>query len=102
MCEGSGKTSLLDVLAHKEKGDVTGKVYLQGNELGVKLFKSKCGYVVQLDNLTSMPNLTTHETLSYIAQLKFKDKSLTNDKIQQKVRQYINKVSEYVYVTVNM
>ncbi|ELT98073.1 hypothetical protein CAPTEDRAFT_116801 [Capitella teleta] len=66
---GSGKTSLLDVIACRHQGKLKGKVTFGGKNLDEATFKKKCGYVIQSDRL--LANLTVQEILMYTAQLKF-------------------------------
>ena len=66
---GSGKTSLLDVIACRNKsGEVTGKVMLNGVSRTAEMLSKCAAYVRQDDRL--MASLTVRETLMFVAQLK--------------------------------
>lgn len=59
---GAGKTSLLDILAHKNKdGRVDGQILVNGYGVTENQFKSIIGFVDQEDAL--MPTLTVYETI---------------------------------------
>ncbi|KAK9241302.1 hypothetical protein V1525DRAFT_392717 [Lipomyces kononenkoae] len=59
---GAGKTSLLDILAHKNKGGVIGgDILVNGFKVSENQFKSITGFVDQEDAL--MPTLTVYETI---------------------------------------
>ncbi|KAK9320260.1 hypothetical protein V1517DRAFT_8676 [Lipomyces orientalis] len=59
---GAGKTSLLDILAHKNKGGaVGGDILVNGFKVSENQFKSISGFVDQEDAL--MPTLTVYETI---------------------------------------
>ena len=66
---GSGKTSLLDVIACRTSGRVVGGIYLNNRLMTVKIFQHEAGYVMQADRLIA--NLTVRETLTFTASLKF-------------------------------
>jgi ATP-binding cassette, subfamily G (WHITE), member 2 len=68
---GSGKTSLLNVLAQRvseRDGKVTGDILLNGKPVQSKNFKRVSGYVMQDDIMLSF--LTVRETLSFTAKLR--------------------------------
>ncbi|KJE95696.1 hypothetical protein CAOG_06121 [Capsaspora owczarzaki ATCC 30864] len=67
---GSGKTSLLDVLACRspKDGRIEGQVLLNDRPMTAAAMRDVAGYVVQDDRL--LPNLTVHETLMYVALLR--------------------------------
>ncbi|XP_067681293.1 ATP-binding cassette sub-family G member 8-like [Haliotis asinina] len=66
---GSGKTSLLDVIACRTMtGEVTGEVYLNGVARTRTMLDACSAYVRQDDRL--LGNLTVRETLMFVAQLK--------------------------------
>ena len=66
---GSGKTSLLDVIACRNKsGEVTGDVMLNGVSRTAEMLSKCAAYVRQDDRL--MASLTVRETLMFVAQLK--------------------------------
>lgn len=66
---GSGKTSLLDVMACRTMtGEVTGEVYLNGAARTRTMLDTCSAYVRQDDRL--LGNLTVRETLMFVAQLK--------------------------------
>ncbi|KAK9315825.1 hypothetical protein V1524DRAFT_446740 [Lipomyces starkeyi] len=59
---GAGKTSLLDILAHKNKsGDISGDILVNGFKVLESQFKSITGFVDQDEAL--MPTLTVYETI---------------------------------------
>ncbi|KAK9311725.1 P-loop containing nucleoside triphosphate hydrolase protein [Lipomyces starkeyi] len=59
---GAGKTSLLDILAHKNKGGViSGDILVNGFKVSESQFKSITGFVDQDEAL--MPTLTVYETI---------------------------------------
>ena len=68
-CLGSGKTSLLDVVACRCGGTVQGHVTYGGQPLTESVFRKRAGYVVQTDHV--MSQLTVRESLTYTAQLKY-------------------------------
>ncbi|XP_004347341.1 ATP-binding cassette [Capsaspora owczarzaki ATCC 30864] len=79
---GSGKTSLLDVLACRNiGGTVTGDIYLNGARVTSELIQDVAGYVMQDDRL--LPNLTVTETLFYIAALKLPSSMTDADKMER-------------------
>jgi len=66
---GSGKTSLLDVLAGRnDGGDVKGEIYLNDVSRTNSMIRSCSAYVRQDDRL--LAHLTVKETLMFVAQLK--------------------------------
>ncbi|KAI8887216.1 hypothetical protein K501DRAFT_212304, partial [Backusella circina FSU 941] len=66
---GAGKTTLLDILANRTKsGQVTGSVYVNGQEVPREKYKRLIGYVDQED--TMIPTLTVYETILYSALLR--------------------------------
>ena len=69
---GSGKSSLLDVLAGRQRaGKATGKIYLDGSIIDVARMKEICGdfgYVMQDECF--IPQLTVRETLVFAYALK--------------------------------
>lgn len=65
---GSGKTSLLDVIAFRADGDVQGTMTYRGARCTREMMQQQCSYVIQADRL--LPNLTVRETLTYTAYLK--------------------------------
>eukprot|EP01137_Pigoraptor_chileana_P025804 Opistho-2@95843 len=78
---GSGKTSLLDVLACRQSGGtVTGHVTFNGVPVTKSLVREYGAYVMQDDRL--LPHLTVRETLTYVALLRL-PKHLPRD---QKIR----------------
>ena len=59
---GAGKTTLLDILAGKNKdGKIDGSIYVNGNPIDPKHYKSIIGFVDQEDHL--IPTLTVYETV---------------------------------------
>ncbi|KAF9437117.1 ATP-binding cassette sub- G member 2 [Entomortierella beljakovae] len=66
---GAGKTSLLDILARRNKsGIVSGDIYVNGKTISSRKYKRVVGYVDQEDTL--MPTLTVYETILYSALLR--------------------------------
>ncbi|KAG0297046.1 hypothetical protein BGZ98_000722 [Dissophora globulifera] len=66
---GAGKTSLLDILARRQKtGTVRGHIYVNGRVVSNQEYKRVVGYVDQEDTL--MPTLTVYETIFYSALLR--------------------------------
>lgn len=79
---GAGKTSLLDILARKnKKGIVEGDFFLNGKKTSDSHFKRVVGFVDQEDTL--MPSLTVYETVLYSALLRLpKDMSVAAKKFR--------------------
>ncbi|KAF9362480.1 hypothetical protein BGX34_006057, partial [Mortierella sp. NVP85] len=66
---GAGKTSLLDILARRNKsGTIQGQIYVNGRTVSNEEYKRVVGYVDQEDTL--MPTLTVYETILYSALLR--------------------------------
>ncbi|KAH7097388.1 hypothetical protein BKA62DRAFT_716527 [Auriculariales sp. MPI-PUGE-AT-0066] len=66
---GAGKSSLLDILARRQKrGNVSGNVLVNGREVSDSVFRRAAGYVDQEDTL--MGTLTVYETVYYSALLR--------------------------------
>ena len=80
---GSGKTSLLDVIACRTEGKVTGKVYYNNYECSKEVIKQYGAYVMQADRF--LHNLTVRETLRYAAFLRLPGRT-TKFEIENKVR----------------
>ncbi|KAK3094013.1 hypothetical protein FSP39_022934 [Pinctada imbricata] len=72
---GSGKTSLLDVIACRTSGRVTGKVYYNNYECKKEVIKQYGAYVMQADKF--LHNLTVRETLRYAALLRLPGRTTT-------------------------
>ena len=59
---GAGKTTFLDILARRNKrGNITGNIHVNGENVADGDFKSVIGFVDQEDAM--MPTLTVHETI---------------------------------------
>ncbi|XP_078284434.1 broad substrate specificity ATP-binding cassette transporter ABCG2-like [Rhinoraja longicauda] len=88
---GSGKTSLLDVLASRKdpKGFRSGKVLLNGQVLAAN-FNLQSAYVVQDDILRR--TLTVRENLEFSANLRLSSKDHTVEQKKQKVNQIIEEL----------
>ncbi|KAK7477475.1 hypothetical protein BaRGS_00031299 [Batillaria attramentaria] len=86
---GSGKTSLLDVIAFRCEGEVTGTMTYKGVRCTKQMMKQQCSYVIQADRL--LPNLTVRETLTYAAYLKLPGYT-GKDKIHETVENVINRM----------
>lgn len=80
---GSGKTSLLDVIACRTEGRVTGKVYYNNYECSKEVIKQYGAYVMQADRF--LHNLTVRETLRYAAYLRLPGRTKKFE-IENKVR----------------
>ncbi|RKP08517.1 hypothetical protein THASP1DRAFT_5145, partial [Thamnocephalis sphaerospora] len=66
---GAGKTSMLDILAHRNKsGEVLGDIFVNGKNIDPQIYRRVIGYVDQEDTL--MPTLTVYETVLYSALLR--------------------------------
>lgn len=64
---GSGKTSLLDILAQRNKtGDIQGEIFLNDEKISQLSFKRISGYVLQEDIL--METLTVYECIKFSAE----------------------------------
>ncbi|XP_076463935.1 ATP-binding cassette sub-family G member 8-like [Babylonia areolata] len=84
---GSGKTSMLDVIACRNKcGEVKGDVLLNGVPRTAAMISRCAAYVRQDDRL--MASLTVRETLMFVAQLKL-PKSFTEEAIRVRVNNVI-------------
>lgn len=83
---GSGKTSLLDCIASRADGTVSGKVYYNNMECSKDIAQQFTSYVMQADRL--LPNLTVRETLKYSAQLRLPSNASRFD-IDEKVSKVI-------------
>ncbi|KAH3859051.1 ATP-binding cassette sub-family G member 5-like isoform X2 [Dreissena polymorpha] len=83
---GSGKTSLLDCIAQRADGTVSGKVYFNNMECTPDIAQIYMSYVMQADRL--LPNLTVRETLRYSAQLRLPGNA-SNFDIEEKVSKVI-------------
>ncbi|OWF44862.1 ATP-binding cassette sub-family G member 5-like [Mizuhopecten yessoensis] len=86
---GSGKTSLLDVIACRTSGKVSGKVYYNNYECTKEVIKQYGAYVMQADRL--FPNLTVRETLQYAAFLRLPGRT-TSQEIESKVNKVIQEM----------
>lgn len=65
---GSGKTSLLDIIASRSNGSVSGKVYYNNYLCTAEVIRQYAAYVMQADRL--LHNLTVRETIRYAAFLR--------------------------------
>ncbi|EGC39273.1 hypothetical protein DICPUDRAFT_27204 [Dictyostelium purpureum] len=85
---GSGKSTLLDILAkRKSTGKITGKILVNGKEIG-DAYKKYCSYVTQEDTL--LETSTVEETLKFYADLKLPD--LNEDEKMKRVYQVLSDV----------
>ncbi|XP_076442875.1 ATP-binding cassette sub-family G member 5-like [Babylonia areolata] len=84
---GSGKTSLLDVIAFRSQGEVTGTMMYGGQPCTKRSMRQRVSYVIQADRL--LPNLTVRETLTYTAYLKLPS-SHSKRQIEDKVSSVLN------------
>ncbi|CAI5755757.1 unnamed protein product [Candida verbasci] len=87
---GAGKTTLLDILAGKNKdGEISGNIYINGNSIDAKHYKSIVGFVDQEDHL--IPTLTVYETVLNSALLRLpRDMSFTQK--QARVIEVLNEL----------
>ncbi|KAF8554443.1 hypothetical protein OG21DRAFT_1597318 [Imleria badia] len=77
---GSGKSSLLDILAHRSKiGSVTGSILVNGRPVTSSQVRRVSGYVDQEDTL--METLTVYETVLYSALLRLPRDMSEDEKI---------------------
>ena len=77
---GAGKTSLLNVLAGRQRGGVcSGEIMLNGERVHEKSFVRLSGYVMQHDHL--IETLTVRETLMFAANMKMSTSITRKDKI---------------------
>ncbi len=66
---GAGKSTFLDIMARRNKrGEVSGKMLVNGREVKDEEFQKVTGFVDQEDTL--MPTLTVYETVLYSALLR--------------------------------
>ncbi|PVD26126.1 hypothetical protein C0Q70_13794 [Pomacea canaliculata] len=87
---GSGKTSLLDVMACRNKtGEVTGEVLLNGVPRTSAMLNACAAYVRQDDRL--MATLTVRETLMFVAQLKL-PKTFSKEETKARVDSVISEL----------
>ncbi|KAK9469899.1 hypothetical protein V1512DRAFT_21213 [Lipomyces arxii] len=87
---GAGKTSLLDILAHKNKGGVIkGDILVNGYKVSESQFKSIVGFVDQEDAL--MPTLTVYETILNSALLRL-PKTMTRNAKRLRVLETMNEL----------
>lgn len=77
---GSGKSSLLDILAHRSKiGSVSGSILINGRPVTSSQVRRVSGYVDQEDTL--MQTLTVYETVLYSALLRLPREMSEDEKI---------------------
>lgn len=77
---GSGKSSLLDILAHRSKiGSVNGSILINGRPVTSSQVRQVSGYVDQEDTL--METLTVYETVLYSALLRLPREMSEDEKI---------------------
>ncbi|KAK9453325.1 hypothetical protein V1511DRAFT_505391 [Dipodascopsis uninucleata] len=87
---GAGKTSLLDILAHKQKeGSVSGDILVNGFKVTEAQFKTITGFVDQEDAL--MPTLTVYETILNSALLRL-PKSMSYNAKRLRVLETMNEL----------
>ena len=79
---GAGKSTFLDILARRNKrGEVSGRMLVNGREVTDEEFQKVTGFVDQEDTL--MPTLTVYETVLYSALLRLpKDMSFEAKKFR--------------------
>ncbi|KAK6182449.1 hypothetical protein SNE40_010141 [Patella caerulea] len=86
---GCGKTTLLDVIACRVDGRVTGNIYFKNYVCSKTLMQSCTSYVIQADRL--LPHLTIRETLRYTAYLNLPGYA-TDNSINSKVDTVIHQM----------
>ncbi|KAK3600622.1 hypothetical protein CHS0354_008910 [Potamilus streckersoni] len=87
---GSGKTSLLDVIACRSQGGlISGEVYLNRVNRTSTMIRACSAYVRQDDRL--LPHLTVRETLMFVAQLKLPT-TFTSSQIKRRVDSVISEL----------
>lgn len=88
---GSGKTSLLDVLANrKDRRFMTGQVLLDGQVVDPEVLKHNSGYVIQDDIV--MGTLTVRENLMFSAELRLPP-SVSYEEKKARVQQIIEELN---------
>ena len=65
--KGSGKKTLLDVMARRAQGPTRGQIQLNGVPMSMRLFQDSCAYVSRQCRL--LEGLTTKQTLHYASHL---------------------------------
>lgn len=65
--KGSGKKTLLDVIARRAQGPTRGQILLNGVPMSMRLFQDSCAYVTRKCHL--LEGLTSEQTLYYAAHL---------------------------------
>eukprot|EP01132_Coremiostelium_polycephalum_P005711 gene5711-7106_t len=78
---GAGKTSLLDILAHRLAINGTGEMRLNHSKSSFQVFKRLSGYVTQSDTLTA--SMTVRETLEFYSQLKMPRNTTYQEKMKR-------------------
>ncbi|XP_071081007.1 ATP-binding cassette sub-family G member 5-like [Haliotis cracherodii] len=86
---GSGKTSLLDVIACRGEGQLAGQLYFRNQPCQQEVMKRHASYVMQADKL--LPNLTVRETLTFTAYLKLPGNMSSAD-VESKVQEVIEQM----------
>lgn len=80
---GAGKSTMLDALAGRLKGDVTGRITVDGEVLSHKKFVLMSKYVQQED--VHIPILTVRETLMYTASLYTSDSAEVKKRVDDAI-----------------
>lgn len=65
--EGSGKKTLLDVIARRAQGPTRGQILLNGVPMSMRLFQDSCAYIGRKCHL--LDGLNVKQTLFYAAHL---------------------------------
>ncbi|CAG0897822.1 unnamed protein product [Darwinula stevensoni] len=75
---GSGKSSLMNILAGYRQKDVTGKIEVNGRERNLRVFRHQSSYIPQEDQV--VPTLTVMESMLFAAGLKLSSSLSFRDK----------------------
>lgn len=85
---GGGKTSLLDILAHRAAGSSDTSILFDGKKIPSNQVRNIVGYVSQMDIL--QPTLTVRETLQFYADLKLPHNEYTYEQRIERVKEVIS------------
>lgn len=86
---GSGKSSLLDVLARRVRRGVSGKIWINGKEVSTEEMRTIAGFVPQEDFLSAA--MTVRENITFSAKLRL-GKHMSNEEIRQRVQGVITEL----------
>ncbi|XP_022254351.1 ATP-binding cassette sub-family G member 5-like [Limulus polyphemus] len=82
--KGSGKKTLLEVIARRAMGLTRGQILLNDVPMSIRLFQEQCGYVPK--KLPFIPGLTVLQTLTYAGELSIGSK-VSNSMKRSRVKQ---------------